>query len=75
MHITSRRKKEAEKAKLAKEAEVNKVVNGSFALASAKLLQSINEKNVIKDEVSNLVINVPKREKQEVEIDRTLKIR
>ena len=36
--------KEAEKAKLAKEAEVNKVVNGSFALASAKLLQSINEK-------------------------------
>lgn len=66
--------KEAEKAKLAKEAEVNKVVNGNFALASAKLLQSISEKNVIKDEVSNLVINVPKREKQEVAIDRKLKI-
>lgn len=67
--------KEAEKAKIEKEAEVNKVVNGNFALASAKLLQSISEKNAIKDEVSNLVINVPKREKQEVEIDRTLKIR
>ena len=66
--------KEAEKAKLAKEAEVNKVVNSDFAIASANLLKGISEKNITKDEVNKLVINVPKRVKQEEAIDRTLKI-
>jgi hypothetical protein len=69
-----KKQKDEDKANLEKKALASEIVNSSFAIASAKLLQAINAKNQIKDDVSSLVINVPTRE-NEIPVDRKLKMR
>ena len=69
-----KKQKDADKANLEKKALASEIVNSSFAIASAKLLQAVNAKHQIKDDVSSLVINVPTRE-NEIPVDRKLKMR